>query len=81
MAEWTIRADFDPEASAWYVIDSDVPGLAADAETVEALERKIGPMLLDLVEIHRDVLTRDQVEGPHKVRMIAHHEHDFAIAA
>ena len=42
MALWTIRAEYDPEARVWYSIDGDLPGLAADAETLEAIAAKAG---------------------------------------
>ena len=54
MAHWTIRADYDPEASVWYSVDGDIPGLAADATTLEALAAKAGAMLPDLLDIHAD---------------------------
>lgn len=82
MAQWSVKAEYDPEARVWYTVEGDVPGLAADAETLEALERKIGPMILDLLEINADFITdRDRLVGPHNVRMIAHHERAFDLAA
>lgn len=81
MANWAVKADFDPDARVWYVTQSNVPGLAVDADTIDALERKIGPMLLDLIEIHAGDLTAEQIAGPHRVHIVAHHEHDFRVAA
>jgi Domain of unknown function (DUF1902) len=81
MAEWTVRADYDPEARVWYVLDSDMPGLHCDAETLDGLQRKIGPMIEDLLEINADDLTQAQAAPPHLVRVIAHHERSFDIAA
>lgn len=82
MSTWTIRAEYDPEAHVWWVADSDVPGLAADAETLESLASKAGSMLGDLLEIHSDKIVDDsRLSGPHRIRMIAHHEHSFDVAA
>lgn len=81
MTQWTVRADYDGEAGVWYVLESDMPGLWCDADTLEALEAKIGPMLEDLLEIHADDLSPEQLRGPHRVKVIAHHERDFDIAA
>jgi hypothetical protein len=82
MALWTIRAEYDPEAKVWYSVDGDVPGLAADAETVEALAAKAGSMLPDLLEIHEaEIVERGRLKGPHRIRIIAHHEHEFPVAA
>lgn len=82
MALWTIRADYDPEARVWYSVEGDIPGLAADAETLEALAAKAGTMLPDLLEIHADrILDKKRLNGPHSLRIIAHHERDFDVAA
>ncbi len=82
MALWTIRAEYDPESASWWVADSDVPGLAADARTLELLADKVGAMLPDLLAIHADELVdATRREGPHRLRLIAHHEHLFDVAA
>ncbi len=82
MASWTIRAEYDPEAQVWYSIVGDIPGLAADGETLEKLAAKAGVMLPDLLEIHADdIVDKSRLSGPHSIRIIAHHEREFAVAA
>ena len=82
MALWTIRAEYDPESASWWIADSDVPGLAADASTLEVLAEKIGAILPDLLAIHADQLVdAARLAGPHRLRIIAHHEHLFDVAA
>lgn len=82
MVLWTIRAEYDTEAKVWYSIDGDLPGLAADAETLEALAAKAGAMLPDLLEIHADqIIDKSRLDGPHRIRIIAHHENSFDVAA
>lgn len=82
MAQWTIRAEYDPEAKVWYSIEGDIPGLAADGETLEALAAKAGSMLSGLLEINReDIADKSKLEGPHTIRIIAHHEREFDVAA
>jgi hypothetical protein len=82
MALWTIRAEYDTEARVWYSVDGDLPGLAADAETLEGLAAKAGMMLPDLLDIHRDqIIDKSRLEGPHRIRIIAHHENSFDVAA
>ena len=49
MALWTIRAEYDPEPEVWWTSDSDIPGLAADANTLDKLAQTIGAMLPDLL--------------------------------
>ncbi|TWB34177.1 uncharacterized protein DUF1902 [Nitrospirillum viridazoti] len=36
-----VFATWDMDAQVWSVTDSDVPGLAAEAETIEDLEAKL----------------------------------------
>lgn len=82
MAQWTIRAEYDPEAKVWWSADSDVPGLAADAPTLELLAGKTGAMLGDLLAIHGEQLVdQSRLLGPHTIRIVAHHERPFDVAA
>ena len=82
MALWTIRAEYDPEARVWWAADSDLPGLAADADTMEALAAKAGSMLPDLLDFHSNLIAdKSRLRGPHRIRIIAHHEHLFDVAA
>lgn len=82
MTLWTIRAEYDFEARVWYSIEGDIPGLAADAETLEALAAKAGSMLPDLLEIHADdILDKTRLAGPHRIRIVAFHEREFDVAA
>lgn len=82
MATWTIKAEYDPDARVWWVAESDVPGLAADASTLEALAAKAGAMLPDLIEIHASEHSGKQtIAGPHRIRIIGHHEHLYDVAA
>ena len=82
MAHWTIRAEYDPEAHVWYAADGDVPGLAADAESLEALAAKAGSMLPELLRIHADEIADEtRLVGPHRIRIVAFHEREFDVAA
>lgn len=82
MATWTIRAEYDTEARVWYSVAGDIPGLAIDAETLERLAEKAGNHLPDLLEINADdVIDKSRLLGPHSIRIIAHYERDFAVAA
>ncbi len=82
MAIWNVHANYDSEARVWYAIDGDIPGLAVDAETLEALEIKVGNMLDDLLEIHaEDFVDKGRLIGPHIIRLIAFHERSYAVAA
>lgn len=45
-----IQADWDPEAGVWVATSDDVPGLATEAETIEALTEKLHTMIPELLE-------------------------------
>lgn len=81
MTVWTIKAEYDPEAQVWYSVEGDMPSLIAEGETVDLLAKKAGGMLLDLLEINADILTADQRAGPHSIRIVAHDERAFDVAA
>ena len=82
MAQWTIRADYDPDSKSWYVFDSDVPGLSTGADTLEVLEAKLPGMIVELLELNAGIIQdKSRLEGPHSFRLTAHHEAFHAIAA
>jgi predicted RNase H-like HicB family nuclease len=82
MAEWIVRADYDPDAKSWYVFDSDVPGLATGADTLEELEAKLPDMIIELLDLNAHLFADpSRVTGPHSFRLVAHHEAFRAIAA
>jgi predicted RNase H-like HicB family nuclease len=45
-----IRADWDPEAAVWVATSDDVPGLATEADTLEALSTKLEVMVPELLD-------------------------------
>lgn len=46
-----VQADWDPEAGVWVATSEDVPGLATEAETIEALTEKLRVMIPELLEV------------------------------
>ncbi|MDX2221189.1 MAG: DUF1902 domain-containing protein [Rhodospirillaceae bacterium] len=46
---FTVNAAWDAEARVWTVSDSDVPGLAAEADTVERLQAKLRGLIPELL--------------------------------
>jgi predicted RNase H-like HicB family nuclease len=82
MAQWIVRADYDPESKSWYVFDSDVPGLSTGADSLEELEAKLPDMIVELLELNEHLLfDKSRLAGPHSFRLVAHHEAFHAIAA
>lgn len=47
---YQVHADWDPEAGVWVATSDDVPGLATEAPTVEALAEKLRTMIPELLE-------------------------------
>ena len=45
-----IRAEWDDEACVWVASSDDVPGLATESETLEALVQKLRVMVPELLE-------------------------------
>lgn len=45
-----VKAAHDPEAGVWYVEESDLFGVNAEAETLEELVDKLPPVISDLLE-------------------------------
>lgn len=45
-----IRAEWDQEAAVWVATSDDVPGLATEAETLEALTAKLERMVPELLD-------------------------------
>ena len=45
-----VRAELDEEARVWVATSDDVPGLATEADTIEALVDKLKVMIPELLE-------------------------------
>lgn len=45
-----IRAEWDAEAGVWVATSDDVPGLATEADTIEALTTKLESLVPELLE-------------------------------
>lgn len=45
-----VKAALDPEARVWYVESSDLPGLNAEADSLEELIDKLPAVVLDLLD-------------------------------
>jgi predicted RNase H-like HicB family nuclease len=58
---YTVACLWDDEAGMWYVAETDVPGLATEAATVEEMEQKLLRMIPELVELNDSRQPRQQV--------------------
>ena len=71
-----VKAEWDAEAKVWVATSDDLPGLVTEAETVEALQRKLATMIPELLEAEGN-LGADIREIP--LNLIAHREATISI--
>ena len=55
---YTVTAIWDPEASVWVATSDDVPGLVAEASSVEELSEKLKILIPELLELNKHLLNR-----------------------
>jgi predicted RNase H-like HicB family nuclease len=70
-----VKAARDEEAQVWYVESSDVPGLNAEAETLEALLDKLPALVEDLVDegaLDSESDGAGQLDREFPIELIAH---------
>ena len=56
-----VRADWDEEAQVWVATSEDIPGLATEASTIEALMTKLEVMVPELLELNGAGLGESEV--------------------
>ncbi len=52
-----VHALWDDEAKVWVASSDDVPGLATEAETAEALLQKLKSLIPELLELNGQIVT------------------------
>lgn len=57
-SSYTVTAVWDPEASVWVAASDDVPGLVAEASSVEELSEKLKILIPELLELNKHLLNR-----------------------
>ncbi len=61
---YEITAKWDPEAKVWVATSDDVPGLVAEAETYEALLKKLEVMVPELLGANGVLQPNEQFDIP-----------------
>lgn len=56
--ELRVHLAFDAEARRWYIADSDVPGLALEADDPVALLRRIEQAAPEMIELNAEEVAR-----------------------
>lgn len=52
---YTILADWDPDADVWVAVSDEIPELATEAATLEALAEKLRVMIPELLEANHGI--------------------------
>lgn len=73
-----VKAEWDPEARVWVAESEDVPGLVAEAETVEALADKLRDLIPELLEANGITPPTDDHELPFDILAERHDRIRFA---
>jgi predicted RNase H-like HicB family nuclease len=63
-----VKAEWNNEDGIWIATSDDVPGLVTGAASLELLAAKIGPMIVDMIEMNK--LEFNLAEIP--VHIVAH---------
>jgi len=74
-----IQARWDEDAGVWYVADSDVPGLHAEAETPEALLETLRELVPELVESNFSGRSRKPWARQVPIELITHRKETFSL--
>jgi predicted RNase H-like HicB family nuclease len=69
-----VDAEWDPEAAVWVAESEDVPGLVAEAETLEALTDKLRTLIPELIDLNDVPVATDDGNLPFDV-VAQRHEH------
>jgi hypothetical protein len=77
---FTIYCQWDEEAKVWFVADSDVPGLAAEAPTPDALNQLLRSRVPELVEMNRPDLLRGGGRERAPVELVIRNEQRLQLA-
>lgn len=81
MAIWSVHANYDPVERIWYIVDTDVPGLTTEGETLERLGERVTAVMPELIELNAHEIAEDRRAGPHVLRLVAFHEAMLPVAA
>ncbi len=81
MAQLTcsVEAFWDSEAQVWVATSEDVPGLATEAPTIEALAEKLRMMIPELVLLNH--LLPDNTPGSVSFQLTSHWEELIEVAS
>ena len=74
-----IHAEWDPESSVWVATSDDVPGLATEAATMEALTEKLRILVPELLVANEVLPTA--VAGTISYELVSHRAESVLVAS
>ncbi len=77
--KFKINVQWDDEARVWYVEDSNVPGLVAEAPTVEAIQALLRVRVPELLELNMPELL-DSRQSRSSYEVVTHRQQEVAVA-
>lgn len=78
-AVYQVSAFWDEEAAVWVATSEDVPGLATEADTIEALSQKLRDIVPDLL-ISNQVISADYA-GAIAIYLTSHRQELIQVAS
>ena len=76
--KYEVSAFWDKEAQVWVAESESVPGLATEAETLEALTQKLRTLVPELLQLNR--IIEDTSVGEIEIEITSHRQETVQIA-
>lgn len=57
-----VIACYDDEAGVWFIQETDVPGLTAEAKTVEEMMQKLDVRIPEMLELNHHLLNKEIID-------------------
>ncbi|NEP81598.1 MAG: DUF1902 domain-containing protein [Okeania sp. SIO3C4] len=74
-----VESFWDAEAKVWVATSTDVPGLATEADTIEALSQKLREIIPELMVLN-NIISSDYV-GNIEFKLTSHRQEQIKVAS
>lgn len=72
MTAYRFTVDFDAEADVWYVVESTLPGLRTEADSLDALVKKLRAIVPDLLAALEELGGETNVADEIPIEVVLH---------
>ncbi len=76
---YKVEAFWDSEAEVWVATSADIPGLATESSTIEALTQKLRMMIPELIDLNQ--MVPSDYRGAIAFELISHRQESIRVAA